>query len=357
MFTGAGLTVIAAALIVGVHLPRPPGSTSPELDRGPAERAAVALETIVETLKTIAGASPAPQNLSVTIQLDKDQWQNAAAGLRDIVEGMAGKADGIDAGVKKIAETADRISIDVKGVAKNTGRIERGVRGVVIGVEKVAETADHISTDVKGVAENTRRIERGVRGVAYGTAYLADAMGGVSAHVNGLDRAVGLLQGKVDDLQGMARPWACVAPDCLGAVHFPHNWPLEPDPSLACPDITMPSKIVKPVTEDLEKVAGKLIEKLGKPNTVRSIAIVGHASTDGSSAYNTTLSAKRAKFVECHLKKHQELKEWIAKVKFKICSTGEEASTGNLRHPDSWYRVVQVFLAESPGGIAACGSG
>ena len=225
-------------------------------------------------------------------------------------------------------------------------------------MEKVAETADHISTGVKGVAENTGRIERGVRGVAYGTAYLADAMGGVSAHVNGLDRAVGLLQRGVNDLQGMARPWACAASNCLGAVHFPHNWPLEPEPRKACPNVTMPLTIAKPVTEDLEGVAGKLIEKLETSNTGRPIFIVGHASTDGSLAYNTTLSARRAKFVECYLRKYPSLKAWTADLEFKLCPTGEKASTGSLRHPDSWYRVVQVFFGNPPGGIGDdCGGG
>ena len=396
LFTGAGLTVIAAALIVGVHLPRPPGSTSPELDKGPAERAAVALETIVETLKTIAGASPAPQNLSVTIQLDKDQWQNAAAGLRGIVEGMAGKADGIDAGVKKIAETADRISIDVKGVAKNTGRIERGVRGVVVGVEKVAETADristdakgvaentgriergmrgvvvgvekvaetadHISTDVKGVAENTGRIERGVRGVAYGTAYVADAMEGVSAHLNDLGHEVDLLRNEVGQLTDRAQPPACDPPNCLGAVHFPHAWPSESEFDRACPDRESGAKwttgapdVAQAITDDLEQVI-----KNWKTQEMRGpIFIVGHASTDGASTYNKHLSERRAKFVECYLRQHRRLKKLTADIEFKPCPTGEKASTGSPRHPDSWYRVVQVFLDEPPVGILEdCGDG
>ena len=316
LFTGAGLTVIAAALIVGVHLPKPSETVHPGI-RGP--RATVALETIVETLKTIAEAPPAPRNLSVTVRLDKDQWQNAAAGLRGIVESMAGKADGIAVGVKKVAETAGRISASVKGVAKNTGRIELGVRGV-----------------------------------AHGTAYVANAMEGVSTHLNGLGREVGLLRNEVGQLTDRAQPPACDSPHCLGTVHFPHAWPSESEFSRACPDresgtkwTTDPPDVAQAITNDLEQVI-----KNWKMQEMRGpIFIVGHASTDGASTYNDRLSERRAEFVKCYLGQHQSLKEPTASIEFKICPTGEKASTGSLRHPDSWYRTVQVFLNEPPGSI------
>lgn len=241
LFTVAGLTVIAAALIVGVHhLPEPtrrPGSSDP------VKRAADALETIAATLKAISEAPPGGRNRSVTVRMDEDQWQDirdAVAGLREFNAGFARHAGGIAADVEKAAWTASE-------------------------VQKLSKTTDGIAKSVSHILEEAKRIEAGIG--------------------------------------DMAGPWGCVSPSCLGTVRFPHNEPTpsgessEARADAKCGKLWDGGDIPAPTTNDLGDIAEEL--KRRKPS---SIWILGHASTLGSKSRNGALSLRRARFVECRLK-------------------------------------------------------
>ena len=120
LLTGAGLTVIVAALIVEVHLPAAPSKPTA------SERAAHALETIAETLEIVAGAPEGTRNVSITIRLDKDQWEDvrgAAAGLREFGTGLARRAEGIAADAGRAADKAGEIAHGVRGMSAEAEHI------------------------------------------------------------------------------------------------------------------------------------------------------------------------------------------------------------------------------------------
>ena len=127
LFIGAGLTIIAAVLIVGAHLPKPsPVTDTPATDRGSAERTADALETIAETLKTISGAPQDARNLSVTVRLDENQWKNvrdAAAELRKLSAGIVDR-------VGEVADKADNIAHSVSDISEEAKHIKAGIESM-----------------------------------------------------------------------------------------------------------------------------------------------------------------------------------------------------------------------------------
>ena len=319
LFTVAGLAVIVAALTVGVH-------HLPELHPGPsdpvkipadapetiaatlktakraadtletiaatlktAKRAADTLETIAATLKTISEAPPDDRNGSVTVRLDKDQWQNigdAVAGLREFNADFARHAGGIAADVEKAA-------------------------GIAFGVQKLSETTDGIAKNVRNISKEAKRIEASIG--------------------------------------SMTGPWGCVSPSCLGTVRFPHN---EPTPSGESSEARVDAEcdelwagdIPAPTTNDLGDIAEEL--KRRKPS---SIWILGHASTLGSKRRNDDLSWRRARFVECRLKDTlKDTLEESLRPSIKTCAAGEKASKDSLRYPDFRYRLVQVLSDQPP---------
>lgn len=286
LFTVAGLTVIAAALIEGIHhLPEPPrrpGSSDP------AKRAADALETIAARLKVISEALPGGRNRSVTVRMDEVQWQDirdAVAGPRESGTGSARHADGIAADVGKAAEIAS-------------------------GVQKLSETTDGIAKSVSHILEEAERIEAGIR--------------------------------------GMTGPWGCVSPSCLGTVRFPHNEPTPSGESsearvdAECSNLWT-EDIPTPTKEDLADIVKEL-----KRHDPSSIWILGHASTLGSKRRNDALSLRRARFVECRLKDLKDTLGEPLRLSIKTCAAGEEASTNSLRYPDFRYRLVQVLSGQPP---------
>ena len=142
--------------------------------------------------------------------------------------------------------------------------------------------------------------------------------------------------------KGMARPWACEASECLGAVHFPHDWPEGEsiDADGKCGKREWKESGSK---EPMRKELNSIITKLKNKNPSQPVWIVGHANTLGTEPHNDGLSMRRAKFVACHLEKTLE---WGNNVHFETCAVGERGSADSLRHPDAWYRVVQVFAKE-----------
>ena len=297
LLTGAGLTVIPVALIVEVHLPAAPPKPAPD------ERAAHALEAIAETLGIVAGAPEGARNVSITIRLDKEQWEDvrgAAVGLREFGAGFARRAEGIAADAGRAADEA--------------GEIARGVR-------KLSETTG---------------------GVADGVGEVADKVGGIARDVRDMSAEAKRIGGHIGD---MARPWGCASPSCLGAVRFPHNEPLEAWVNVECGEPGWDDwNIPDPTKSDLDYIVGKL-----ERHNPSSIWILGHANTLGSEPSNDGLSWRRARFVECYLKNE----EWYLKeelpISFKTCATGEEASKNSLRYPDFRYRVVHIFSGPLPG--------
>ncbi len=299
LLTGAGLTVIPVALIVEVHLPAAP--PKPATD----ERAAHALEAIAETLGIVAGAPEGTRNVSITIRLDGEQWEDvrgAAAGLREFGTGFARHAEGIAADAGRTADEA--------------GEIAHGVR-------KLSETT--------GV-------------VADGVGEVADKVGGIARDVRDMSAEAKRIGGHIGD---MARPWGCDGPSCLGAVRFPHDEPSEAWRNAKCGEPGWDGwGIPVPTKSDLDGIVGKLRGR--DPSDSSSIWILGHANTLGSESRNKGLSRRRARFVECYLK--EKLKPPIpfkTPISFETCAVGEEESKNSLRYPDSRYRIVHVFSVPS----------
>ena len=293
LLTGAGLTVIAAAaLIVEVHLPAAP--SRPAAD----ERAADALEAIAETLGIVAGAPEGTRNVSITIRLDGEQWEDvrgAAAGLREFGTGFARRAEGIAADAGRAADKADEIDLGVRKLSETTG-------GVADSVGEVADKVDGIARGVRDISEEAERI---------------------GAHI-----------------WDMARPWGCDSPSCLGAVRFPHNEPSEAWGNVKCGEPGWDGwGIPGPTKSDLDGIVEKL--KGRDPSDSSPIWILGHASTLGSERRNEGLSWRRARFVECYLKEKLP-------ISFETCATGEEESKNSLRYPDFRYRIVHVFSGPPP---------
>lgn len=360
-FTAAGLVVSALLLALTCFLPKK-GYVGGPVPDDPLKAMAGALKGIE---KSLSGA----RDLSITVELDKDQWKKIDKRLQNLsanatvssVESVSGRVNAIADSVKEIAGNTGRIAAGVEKISNETGAVARGVKDIAMGVKNVSVEAGAIATDVKKIAGNTGRIETGVENVSNKANAIASSVEGIATGVKNVSGKTDAIAADVKDiadgmgggivviggLGGMTRPWACRGREidkCLGVVHFPHNWPPEPDSaSDECRKKWewKKSGSKEPMREELNSIITKLEnKKLSQP-----VWIVGHASTLGTELHNNDLSMRRAKFVACHLEKTLK---WDDNVRFKTCAVGvgERGSADSLRHPDAWYRVVQVFAKE-----------
>ena len=370
-FTAAGLVVSALLLALTCFLPNGPpngppnGEDSsigpPPVSAPPPPNGGDPLKAMAEALQGIEKSLSGARDLSITVKLDKDQWREIDKRLQNPSDGLTGIGNAIATGVEKIAGNTGRIATGVENVSNETGAVSAGVKDIAIGMKNVSGKVDAIAADVKKIVGNTGRIATGVENVSNKANAIASSVEGIATGVKNVSGKTDAIAADVKDiadgmgggivviggLGGMTRPWACrEEPDkCLGVVHFPHNWPPEPDAaSDKCEKWEWEKSGSKePMREELKSIITELEnKKLSQP-----VWIVGHASTLGTEPHNDGLSMRRAKFVACHLEEEETL-EWDDNVHFKTCAVGvgERGSADSLRHPDAWYRVVQVFAKE-----------
>ncbi len=290
LLTGAGIVAIPLTLVLAGLLPKPP----PVKAVDPLKAMMKALEGIEESLSDA-------RNHSITVKLEEGQWKKIEAEIRNPNGGLTDRGDAVE----KILNDPGAIATGVKDIAA-------GVKDIAAGVEKVSDKTGAIAAGVKDIAAGVEKVS-----------------------------------GKADGMKDMIRPWACESPKCLGAVHFPHDWPPEPvSASDGCgKQEWKESGSEEPMCAELCGIITKLEEYITKFEEQKSpppVWIVGHASTLGTAFHNDGLSMRRAQFVECRLR------EALEDLDSRTCSTGERGSAGSLRHPDSWYRVVHVFTEKPP---------
>ena len=331
-FTAAGLVVIALLPALIDLLPNGPP---------PPPNGGDPLKTMAEALKGIEESLSGARDLSITVKPDEDQTglQNPSDGLTGIgkaiatgVEKISNETGAVSAGVEDIATGVKNVSVEAGTIATDMEKIVGNTDRVATGVENVSNKANAIASSVEGIATGVKNVSGKVDAIAAGVKDIADGMGGGIIVTGGLG--------------GMTRPWACRKPDkCLGVVHFPHNWPPEPDSaSDECAKRAWKELGSKePIRKELDEIVSKLPSP-PLPPPPSEVWVVGHASTLGTKDHNAGLSKRRAKFVACHLEKTLG---WGNNVHFKTCAVGERGSADSLRHPDAWYRVVQVF-AQKP---------
>ena len=210
------------------------------------------------------------------------------------------------------------------------------MKGIAAGVQGTAQRTANIEASVKGIAQRTANIEADAEKVV-GTAEVIAA-------------DIGKISGVADKLKGMIRPWACASTECLGAVHFPHNWPPKNYSINKCEL----GSIWVPMQNELKEIVGAIKKHLGAiekhlgafkkhlKGKKMKVWVMGHASTLGRNDFNQRLSERRVQFVKSCLENE------FKKIDFKPCAVGESGSAGNLRLPDAWHRVVQVFIEKPP---------
>ena len=291
-FTAAGLVVIALLLALTCFLPKKGYVGGPVPDDP--------LKAMAEALKGIKESLSATRDLSITVKLDKDQWKEIDKRLQNLT-----------------------------GIGKATETGAEGNNATVSSVEDVSGKVDAIADSVKEVAGNTCRIATKVEKISNETGAIADSVKNIAART-----------------KGMARPWACESSECLGAVHFPHDWP-ERGSIYADGECGKweGSGNEEPIPEPICRELKEIVYKLPSPPPPE-VWVVGHASTLGTEPHNDDLSKRRTKFVVDRLEEEWGDK-WGNNVHFKTCAVGERGSADSLRHPDAWYRVVQVF-AQKP---------
>ena len=282
VLTAAGLVVAPLILALTYLLPKV------ELPMKPDDP----LKAMAEALQGIEKSLSVTWDLSITVKLDDSQWKEVDKRLREVPPGPGGCGDGPACKIAPIAAS-------VKEIAGNTDRIADDV-------EKIADKIDETAIGGGNTPNGTGAVADDVKDIAAG-------------------------------MKHMTRPWACDPPECLGAVHFPHDWPegelIDADGECGKRE-WKESGSERPMRGEL----GSIITKLKKQEPSSPVWIVGHANTLGTKDHNVGLSIRRAEFVECRLEKALG-----ARVCFEICSVGERGSADSLRHPDAWYRVVQVF--------------
>ena len=271
-------------------------------------------------------------NIEIGVEKVAGKAEAIAAGVAG-VQDVARRTANIEIGMVKVAGKAEAIAANVQDVARRTANIE-------IGMVKVAGKAEAIAANVQDVARRTANIEIGVEKVAGRAEAIAANVQDVARRTANIEIGMVKVAGKAEDVEEtMKRPWACKDSRCVGAVHFPHDWPPKPDNANDRCNKWESENIVPPIRNELKRIVDKLNKS--RPSLVW---IVGHASTLGGAAYNRELSKRRAQFVKFHLK--NDLKS--LNVRFETCFTGEKESADSLRHPDSWYRVVHVFSEQPP---------
>ena len=377
-FTAAGLVVSALLLALTCFLPNgPPNGApngedssigSPPVSAPPLPDGGDPLKDMAKALKGIEKSLSGARDLSITVKLDKDQWKEIktelreAAGLRGCGDGLTCKVDRIAGGVEKIAGNTGRIATGVEKISNETGTVARGVKDIAMGmknvsveagaiaagVEKIAGNTGRIATEVEKITKETSSVSAGVKDIPTDMKNVLDKVDAIAAGVKDIADGMGGGIVVIGGLGGMTRPWACrEEPDkCLGAVHFPHDWP-ERGSIYADGECGKweGSGNEEPIPEPICRELKEIVYKLPSPPPPE-VWVVGHASTLGTELHNDDLSKRRTKFVVDRLEEEWGDK-WGNNVHFKTCAIGERGSADSLRHPDAWYRVVQVF-AQKP---------